>query len=237
MKTFFLSLIGIMAFAFVQAQTADDIIAKHVDALGGSDKLSQIKSVYIESTTEVMGNQSSSKTSIVNGKGFKSESDFNGQSIVTTVTDKGGWAINPFTGSSDATAMPAEQYKTVEDGIYLPDPLFNYAAHGAKVTLDGQQKVNDVNAYKLKYTNKDGDESTYFIDPNTWYVIQSVKKGMMRGEEIEVTTSYSDYKKTDFGTVIPYSTSIDMGQFGLKVNVNKVEINKDIDMNIFEMPK
>lgn len=237
MKTCILSFSALLLFSFAKAQTAEDVVAKHVEAIGGKDKLSQIKSVYIENKADVMGNESQSKATLLNGKGYKSEMDFNGQQIVQVITDKGGWAINPFAGSSDAQAVPPDQYKTIEDGIYFPDPLYNYAEHGAKVELLGQEKIDTINAFKLKYTNKDSSEITYYIDPSTWYIIEALKKGNVQGQDIEIKTTYSNYKKTDFGVSVPSSTSVDMGQFALNINQTNLEINKDVDPAIFEMPK
>lgn len=71
MKRLFLTLTIVLTVAFANAQTADEIISKHIDAMGGKDKLSQLNSVYVESTSEVMGNQAPSKTTILNGKGFR----------------------------------------------------------------------------------------------------------------------------------------------------------------------
>jgi hypothetical protein len=191
----------------------------------------------MEKNTEVMGNESASKTTVVNGKGYKNESDFNGQQLVQVVTDKGGWVINPFAGSTSATEISPEQYKSSEDEIYFPDPLFNYAEHGAKVEAAGQEKVGDVSAYKIKYTNKDSAVSTYYIDSATNYIIQVIRTGVVQGQSTDFTISYSDYKKTDFGIYVPYTVGIDMGQFNLKNTTTKVEINKTVDPSIFEMPK
>ena len=164
MKTFLLSAFALLSLSAAKAQTADEIIAKHVDAMGGKDKLSQVKSVYIESTTDVMGNQAPTKTYIVNGKGYRNESDFGGQALVQVITDTGGWMINPFAGATDATALPEEQFKSSADQVYAVDPLLNYSENGSKVELLGQEKVGEVNAYKLKYTNKYNSESTFYID-------------------------------------------------------------------------
>ncbi len=236
MKTILLSLTTLLLFFASKAQTVDDIIAKHIDAIGGKALLSKITSVYMEKTTEMMGNDATSKTTILSGKGYKNEMNFNGQQIVQVVTDKGGWAINPFTGSTSATAIPPEQYKSSEDGIYV-DPLFNYAERGAKVELEGQEKVGDINAYKIKYTNKDSAVATFYIDPATNYIIQEVRTGDVQGQPTDITISFSDYKKTDFGVVIPYTMGIDMGQFNLKNTTTTVEINKPVDPSIFDMPK
>lgn len=237
MKTFLFTLTALLTLSFAKAQTADEIISKHIDAMGGKDKLSQITSIYIESGTEVMGNEMETKTTILNGKGFRNESDFNGQKLVQVVTDKGGWMINPFAGSTDAAAIPEDQFKISQDQIFASSPLYDYAAHGAKVELLGQEKVGDVDAYKIKYTNKDSGEVMYYIDPTTYQAVQAVKKGNAMGQDVTITTNFSNYQKTDFGLTVPYTTNIDMGQFALKVNVKKVEVNKAVDPTIFDMPK
>ena len=183
-----------------------------------------------------MGTNAPTKTYIVNGKGYRSESDFNGQGIVNVVTDTSGWTINPFAGATDPTALPDEQYKMNADEIYA-DPLLNYAANGAKVESAGQEKVGDINAFKLKFTNKYNAESFIYIDPATWYIIETTKQGNAMGQDVTITTTVSNYQKTDYGIFMPYTIHIDMGQFALDITHTKIEINKDIDPKIFEMSK
>ena len=236
MKTCLLALSALFIITTAKAQTADEIIAKHTDALGGKDLIAKVTSVYIESSTAVMGSEAPTKTSVIVGKGYKNETDFNGQNIVSAVTDKSGWMINPFAGATDPTAMPDDDFKAASDNIFMPDALVNYAANGAKVELLGQEKVGEVNAYKIKYTNKYAAETIYYIDPTTYYIIQAVRKGMAMGQEVTVTSTLSNYQKTDFGIFMPFGINIDMGQFALDITTKKVEINGAIDEKIFDMP-
>jgi hypothetical protein len=236
MKTGFFSLLALFSLMIANAQTADEIIAKHIDAIGGKDKLSQINTVYVESTTSAMGNDAPTKTYIINGKAYKSESNFGGQEIVNVIKDTSGWMINPYAGATDPTAISSDEFKMNADEIYA-EPFLNYAANGAKVELVGQEKVGDVNAYKLKYTNKYGSETNYYIDPATWYVIQITKQATAMGQTVTVTVTPSNYKQTDFGVYMPYTTHIDMGQFAMDINTQKVQVNTDIDPKIFEMSK
>jgi hypothetical protein len=115
--------IAVVAFSALQAQTADEIIAKHVEAIGGKDKLSQVKSLYTEATMEVMGNQAPVVEYLLQGKGFKTETDFQGSKIIQCITEKGGWSVNPMAGATEAMAMPEEQYKGSKDQIYLGGAL------------------------------------------------------------------------------------------------------------------
>ncbi|MFI5188165.1 MAG: hypothetical protein ACHQF0_15645 [Chitinophagales bacterium] len=223
--------------AFLYAQSIDEIIAKHIDAVGGKEKLSGITSVHMDHTAQVMGTDAPSTTVVLNGKGFRNESEFNGQKVVRVYTDKSGWSINPFAGSDDPQAMPDEQYKAGEDEIYV-EPFFNYAERGSKAELQGQEKVGNVNAFKIKLTNKDSSSTTYYIDPSTFYVIQVVSSTVMMGQQMEVRSTLSDYKKTDYGLVVPQTIEVSIGdQFTMTSKLNKVEVNQPVDPSIFEMKK
>ena len=219
------------------AQSADDIINKHIDAVGGRTTIGKINSIYEEGTMQVMGNEAPNNITILNGKGYKSETDFNGQKIVNTVTDKGGWMINPMAGASDATALPADQYKNLKAQLYIGGPLLNYVADGYKAELLGQEKVGTVNAYKIKLTSKDSAVTTYFIDPTTYYLIKAVTHGNAMGQEVDITATFSNFQKTDVGYTMPFTTDLDFGgQFQLTTTFKKVEVNKPVDPKIFDMP-
>jgi hypothetical protein len=217
-------------------QTADEIISKHIEAVGGKEKLSGLKSVKIDNSIEAMDNVSPSVIVVLNGKGYRSDADFGGQKLTQVYTDKSGWTINPFTGANDPTAMPDEQYKSGQNQIYIV-PLLDYAAKGDKAELLGQEKVGNVNAYKIKVTGKNNAATTYFFDPTTYYIIQTNSSADFGGQMIELKTVYSDHKKTD-GLVWPYTSSIDFGgQFAMTSKINKVEVNGNVDAGLFEMKK
>jgi outer membrane lipoprotein-sorting protein len=235
-KLAFLS-VSILFSAFVHAQTADEIIAKHIEAIGGKEKLAAINSVRMENTMHVMDNDAPSTVVVLNGKGYRSESEFNGQKMVQVYTDKSGWAINPFAGSSDPQAMPDDQYKAGLGQLYIV-PLLNYGARGDKAELLGQEKIGAVNAYKIKLTNKDNLVTTYYIDPSTYNILQSSRTAEMMGQQMNVTAIYSDYKKSEYGWVMPQTMAISFGdQFSMTAKLNKVEVNVPVDATIFEMKK
>lgn len=214
------------------AQTVDEIINKHVDAIGGKEAIGKVKSIYTEISMEVMGNSAPSVEYLLAGKGFKAETDFNGSKIINCLNDKGGWSVNPMAGSSDPQPMPDALYKSNKDGIYVGGALVDYAAKGYKAELAGK----DGNDHKIKITG-DGVEAFYSIDPVTFNLNKVVSKSEVMGQMVDVTTTFSDFKKTDIGIVLPYTRNVDLGMFQLAQKVNKVEINKEIDPKIFEMSK
>jgi outer membrane lipoprotein-sorting protein len=240
MKSLKFSLIAITSLfsLLTHAQTADEIINKHINAMGGKDKITQIKSLQIESVMNVMGNDAPMTTTILNGKGFKNEVDFNGSKIIQVYTDKGGWSINPMMGSADAQPMPQEQFKAGKSEINVGGPFINYAAEGNKVELQGKEKIGAVDAYKLVLTSKDSSSATFYIDPATYYIVKTVRTLNMNGQTAELAVVFSDYRKTDYGFVVPFSIETTLPQ-GLTMtsSVKKVEVNKEVDPKIFDMPK
>lgn len=234
MKQFKFGLLGITAIfssVFAMAQTADEIIAKHIEAMGGKEKISSVKSVVTEGAVSIMGNEAPNKTYLLNGKGYKNELDFNGQKIVQVFTDKGGWAINPMGGGNDPIPMPEAQYKNGKAQINVGGPLYDYQAKGYKVELQGKEG----NTHKLKVTTDAGDQ-TIFIDAATYYISKQIAKGEAEGQSVEITTTFTNYKKTDYGLVVPYNVEIDLGGFTIGATITKVEVNKEIDPKIFDMP-
>ncbi len=228
-------LLAAISFSGIQAQTADEIVNKYIDALGGKDKLQQVKTVYMENTSSAMGNEGPSTINLVTGVGFKIVSDFNGQSVIIAVTNKGGWQVNPFQGASAPTPMPDEMLKQSKGRLDPFGALNNYASKGNKVELQGR----DGNAFKLKVTSADSIETTIYVDTTTYYITKVVSTAQMMGQTMEVTTTFSNYKKVDpAGVFFPYSYEISYGgQFSITTTVNKIEVNKTIDPTIFDMPK
>src|ERR1035438_7976492 len=117
------------------ALTADEIVNKHLEALGGKEAISKVKSMSMDATMQIMGTEAPSKTVVVDGVGMKQESEFNGMKIISAYTDKSGWMVNPMAGAADPTPMPDDQYNSGKIGIYIGGPLYDYAAKGSTVDL------------------------------------------------------------------------------------------------------
>jgi hypothetical protein len=237
MKKIIHSILVITALAgavAMQAQTADEIVSKHIAAMGGKDAISKVKSLVTESSISMMGGENPATTTILDGVGYKSEMEFNGTKIVQCVTDKGGWNINPMMGASDPTPLPEDQYKARKFDIYVGGALYDYQDRGSKVEFLGKEG----DAYKIKLTTKDNIEFLYQIDANTYMLKSMVTKGDMQGQPVDITVTVSDYRKTETGFMVPYSMDMDIGgQFQFTIAVKKVELNKPIDASFFDMPK
>lgn len=108
-------LIALVAFAVIPAlsfaQTADEVIDKHVTALGGADKIAAIKTMDIEQSMSVMGNELNSKSTYVVGKSVRNDVSVMGQQITTVFDGDKGWTVNPMAGISEPQDMTGDMLK------------------------------------------------------------------------------------------------------------------------------
>jgi len=218
-------------------QKVEDIIAKHIEALGGKEKMQSIHSVYLEGVAVMQnGTEINSKTWKVKDKLYRQEISFGMGNIVVIVTPTKGWSSNPRNGGT-FQPMPDEQLKALQSQLDPAGPFVDYAAKGSKAELLGKDTIGGKECYKIKLTTAAGQDITYSLDVQTYYVLRETRKGggMMGGgagrrggnADGEFNIDFSDYQKTAEGYVFPYT--IVTGSFGAKTSVEKLEVNKPVD--------
>lgn len=237
MKIVWLLTISVLGSLNLKAQTADEIINKWVNAMGGREKLASIKTVYTENEISVMNNPASGKTYTVSGKGYKSVIDFSGQNIIDCYIVNGGWSVNPLAGQPTPVNMPASQVKLGQLSLDPQGPLFNYAAKGSKAELLGKEDLKGNSVYKIKLTTASGLDVIFYISDSTYYIQQNLAKMNANGQDIDIITSFSDYRKTAEGFIMPYASNLELPGLSIAYTNKTIEVNKDIDPAIFDMPK
>jgi len=254
MKTFKLILLATAALFItncVQAQTADDIINKYLNAIGGKEAIGKIKSLYMEfRESPAKGSiASSGNVNMIVGKGWRIEDNTGGKKIILCVTDSDGWMGSSIQGNAAQTirtqALSNENYDynksklEIDVPFGMPGaPFLDYAKNGFKVELIGKEALDSISVYNLKLTDKAGNETDFYIDANTFYLIKSVLH--LSGSSVEMTTAYSAYRKTDIGYMMPFVRTMSMPVLdsgGVITTVTKMIINPEIDPKIFEQPE
>ena len=235
--TKFLALIAfVLVLHTVQAQSVDEIIDKHIAAMGG-EKYTGIKGVKMESTAQIMGMDLPSTTTIVQGRGMRSETTVQGSAIVQAIDGDKGWMINPMTGQTGATELPADQVKMSAGQLDLTG-LYNYKAKGHKAELMGEEKIEGAPVYVVKVDMANGATATHYISKDTYYILKSVINTEVQGQEVEVKTNFSNFKQVD-GVTFPFTTEIESPAMPgvMTMMVNSVQVNPTVDESIFAMPK
>lgn len=214
-------------------QTVDEIMAKHVEALGGAEKLKSVKSLVTERSISVQGMELPNTTTILVGKGMRNETSVMGNSMIQAVEGDKGWWIRPamMGGTGEPEDMPAEMVKTSATQMNPFATVIDYKSNGDKVELVGKEQLDKKDVYHLKVTTKDGKVSDQYIDANT-YMVTKVKS---KGEEGESEVLFSDYKTVD-GIKFPHTMDMTNPQMSMSMTTSKIVVNGPVDESIFKRP-
>src|SRR3954454_20855336 len=115
-KTFACLLLAGLTAAAVQAQTADEIINKHLTARGGKDKIKAVQSARMTGKM-VMGQGMEAPVTMELARPNKMRMEFTiqGMTGVQAFDGKGGWSVMPFMGKTEPEAMSTDDIKQAED--------------------------------------------------------------------------------------------------------------------------
>jgi hypothetical protein len=233
-----LFLIGVAASA--RAMTADELIAKNIQAKGGMDKIKAIQSSRTIGKMDLAGDSdlelAMAATVTRSGK-VREEATLQGLTQVQAWDGKEGWQIQPFGGRKDPEKLSEDDIKGLKEDADIDGPLVDYKAKGHQVEFLGTEDVDGTEAYKLKVTLKSGDLKYYYLDPDYFLEIRITTRRMIRGTEQEYETDLGNYEEVA-GVFVPFSYEI--GPKGApksqKVTVEKVEVNVPVNDAIFSFP-
>lgn len=235
-----LAVVGI--YSFTIAQTADDIINKHFDATGGKEKWAKVTAIKFEGNYVMGPGMEAPVTEVMTTapvKGYYSDFSWQGMTSKQGLLNGSGWNYNPFGGKREADPMSANEIRSV---LLSADPqglLFNYKEKGYTVDYLGMDDMDGSDVFKLRLTTKEGDMVYYYIDAETYYILKIAKRVKLADKEEKSQTSFSDFKTTAYGVVVPFAyQSLDEngGEQGGPVKIENVEVNFAVTTTLFEMP-
>lgn len=232
-KLLYLLAIATLSVAYLKGQTIDEIVTKHVEAMGGAEKLKTVNTIVTERVIAVQGMEIPSKSVIVVGKSLRSESTVMGNAMVQVLHGEKGWKIMPsmLGGSGEPEDMSAEEIKPLFGQLDPFGALYNYQEKGNKLELLGKEKVEKKDMFHFKITTKEGVTMDEYLDASTYLVYKVTSN--IAGQEGELV--FSGYEVIDG---IKMANTIDitgpMGAFTMVTN--KTVINGPVDEQIFKKP-
>ena len=229
-KTSAIAIVAMLVSVFTFAQTAEEIIAKHIEAVGGAAAWKKVNSIYYEGKMIVQGAEINVTITALNGKGSRQNISVMGMTGYQIVTPTAGWNFMPFQGQTTPEAMTADELKQAADDLDVQGKLVDYKSKGHTVEYLGKDDVEGTECFKLKITTKAGNVETVFIDPKSYYIVRSVVKRTANGQETDVQSDLSNFQKLPEGIVVPFSITLPFGE----MVISKAEVNKQVDESTFK---
>jgi hypothetical protein len=177
------------------------------------------------------------------------ELQFKGDTAIQVFDGSNGWKLRPFLNRPVVEPYTADELKMASMQEDLDGPLVDYAAKGTKIELDGTEKVEDRDTYKLKLTMRNGQAIHVWIDAGTF--LEAKIEGqprMLDGTYHPVELYYRDYRPVS-GLQIPFVLEtrvlpVAQTKLGLKdppvppekIMIEKALVNPKFDASLFSKP-
>jgi hypothetical protein len=174
---------------------------------------------------------------------------FKGDTAIQVFDGANGWKLRPFLNRRVVEPYTAEEMKSAAMQADLDGPLVDYAAKGTKIELDGMEKVEDRDTYRLKLTMNNGQSIHVWIDAQSF--LEAKIEGQPRrldGEYHPVEVYYRDYRPVN-GLQIPHvleTRVLPLAQKSPgvrntpvppeKIVIEKVAVNPKLDESLFSKP-
>lgn len=229
-----------LATAMTLSAAADEgeILKAHFKAVGGLERLAEIKTVKRSGPAELGGMmgemEGTSEMSVVVGKKAYSNMDLGMISETSAWNGEVGWKSSTQTG---ITTLEGSDLETTKSAMYL-DPLQSiYESYGASAFKQVEDQT--IREKECAVLSVEEANITFCLDKETHQLVGMI----MQIEDpamgpMNINIYYSDYK--DYaGVMMADTTELDIadGAITITIKYDKTEIDVEIDETIFDKPE
>ena len=222
--------------------SAAQIADRYVQAKGGLQAWRAVQTISYSGKYEAGGKQNVELPFLMQLKRphkSRFETEFQGDKAIQVYDGTKGWKYRPFLGRKDVEPYSPDELKAAALDSDLDGPLVDYAAKGTQVTLEGVEKVEGRDTYKLKLTLKSGQVRHLWVDTQSFLEVKiEGSQRRMDGRMRPVEVFYRDFKSVN-GLMVPYvqETVVQGVKKSHKIIVENVEVNPKLDDSLFTAPK
>src|SRR6266478_8629920 len=254
--TFLVMAVSLAKAAETSQLTADQVVDKSVTARGGLQAWRAVQTLSMSGKLDAGGNEAPTlsvqgvrtggvqmpkrpakqvrlpfRLELKRGRKSRLELDFRDKTAVQVYDGTNGWKLRPFLNRHEVEPYNPDQLKEASRQDDLDGPLVDYAAKGTKIEMEGVEKVEGKDNYRLKLTFKNGESKKLWVNAQTF--LETKIDGSPRrldGKMHTVEVYYRDYRPVD-GLVMPYLTeTVTQGvKQTEKIEIEKIAVNPKLE--------
>jgi outer membrane lipoprotein-sorting protein len=219
--------------------SVDEIVASNLAARGGVARLHALRSIRETGTATGSDGRVARVVREIKRPGlFRLEFTYQGTKSVFAYDGQTAWQVAPLQGQFEPQAMPPETATAGVDQRDIEGPLVDWREKGHLVELVGRAKLAGGEAFKLKLTLKGGAVRYDYVDVASRQIVRSDVTRMIRGHAVQTENTFSDFSPVG-GLVFPHriETHVKDRPQVIKIAVEKIELDPDLDDALFRFPK
>ncbi len=180
----------------VSAQTLDEIISRHLEAMGHENLLNKnsliAKARIIQGGTEIPVISYYKRTDK-----FRMDSSIQEYTFTQAYDGNRGWLINPMMNINEPMELPPSEVENLKFQTDLDGFFYNYQNKNYTLEYAGNDKVSGSDTYLILLTKISGDSMYFYIDTENYLILKTRSKASVGGDVKYIENIYSDYRKVD----------------------------------------
>lgn len=213
--------------------TALSVVNQYLNAIGGESKLKDIRSILMEGTMEIQGQQLNVVMKEMAPNKEALEMSMNGMTVMKETFDgTAGYASQM--GQKQPFEGERLEEKKNKKGLF--EQVF-YSSPDFKLELAGMEKLDGTDTYKVVVTPAKGKPSTEWYDAKSGLLIKKESTTEAQGQTITQTVTYKDYKKVA-DVQVPHtmqmSVQTPMGAQEFTLQFNTIKVNEGVKEEDFK---
>lgn len=231
-----LSIISVCALS-AKSQTANDIINKYLESIGGSAAWKKIKTTTTAGTYNYGGMAFSFVAYARQPNKYKYIVTGNGKSFEQAFDGLNGWRIDGFKDEKEKTILKGKAGLAManEADVQVEPSFIDYKQKGYRVTLDGEGVVDNKKCFVVKLVKSSTDTETYFFDKTDYSLLK--KQAVSKNNELDnsvIDAFYSDYSR-EGNIVVPHNIRYAIKtQDILIVKISGIKFDLPVDDKMFQ---
>ena len=219
--------------------SADEIVARHVEARGGAAKLAAIRTIVYRGTYREGSHVSDRAAMALMRPDDKLVGDPEAPvGDFAEGYDGSAWEYYRDPGIVLRTVGAASA--AARHGTWIDGPFVDYRAKGSTIEVEGVETIGGREAYRLRLTMRDGFASEEFIDTHTDLEVANRKAAPIHafGAKVSSETRFADFRSVE-GVLFPFRSEeveIATGRVLNSMQWREIVVNRPLDSAVFSPP-
>ncbi len=215
----------------VMDRTAEQVIERYIEAIGGRDAINKIHDMRMDLGTELGGDPVTLTQWYGLNGAYRSAMKAGGTTVQEEILD-GTRAVRKSIGQEDQELMDIDLSDLQFNARPVPELFLKN--HVDRFIMSGKTTIGERLVYKVTMMTSSGTSVNDYYDAETGLKLRRVDLKFMYGKSLNIITDYSDYQPA--GEVLFPRTMVQSGgpSGSMTLHVTGIEVNKAVQPGFFD---
>lgn len=235
LKSLFLLAVLTLFSAFSYSQSADEIIAKHIQAHGGMEAWNKVQSMKITGFFTAFSERNPITEIKASGGKYFADLTLGQHKVKEGCDGKIYWTINPWFDLPFARKMNENEILVNRQNAEFFTPFFKYQERGFTAKYEGKETIEGIETFKLLLTRENDLKETWFLRTDNYLEYMSKSNWGDFASPVDQEAVFDDFRKVG-DVIIPFYVERIFDTRNTVYEIEKLELNIAPEPSVFEIP-